>query len=93
MPAGEYQLSVAAHAEDEGDNLAVTNDAGESLGAEIVLTTFRVEKNKASFTASDIATLQPIVRYNADLAEMRLFGFLPPRETIKPGELFQVGLF
>ncbi len=57
---------------------------------EIELAHVRVEKNKSSFTASELYIEHPL---QVDMREMRLLGFVPPRETMAPGELMQLGLY
>ncbi len=90
IPAGEYQMTVGVHPPDSEDNVQAMDDQGNSLGSEIVLTTVRIEKNKSSVTASELEIEQP---HQADMQELRLLGYVPPRETITPGELLQVGLY
>ena len=79
MPAGEYQVAIALRDLD-----------GNALGDDTMLTTIQVEKNNASFTARDLRIEQPL---QVDMREMRLLGFVPPRATIAPGELLQVGVY
>jgi uncharacterized membrane protein len=92
MPTGDYQITVAVYASTEnGHHYLRAYDAQDHLlETEVTLTTVRVEKNKTSFTASELQIEQ--LQF-ADMREMRLLGFVPPRETIAPGELLQVGLY
>jgi uncharacterized membrane protein len=57
---------------------------------EIALARVRVEKNKASFTASELYIEQPL---QVDMREMRLLGFAPRRDTIAPGESLSIGAY
>jgi hypothetical protein len=80
MPTGEYEITLSARGASEEES-------------EVPLTTIRVEKNKASFTASELAKEQPLVALFVDMQELRFLGFAPPRQTISAGELLQVGLY
>ncbi len=90
IPTGEYQITVAVHPADGEDSIQAVDDHGNSLGTELVLTTVQIEKNKSSVTASELKIEQP---HQADMQELRLLGYVPPRETITAGELLQVGLY
>lgn len=90
MPTGAYQITLAVHSL-EGDAYLVAHDAsGRDLGQAATLGTVRIEKDRGSFTAGELQIEQP---YQVDMREMRLLGFVPPREKILPGELLQIGLY
>ncbi len=91
MPAGNYQITVAVH-KDADDDLPVY-ERGNLLGTEAVITTVRIEKNKSSFSASQLVQEQPLTEHFVDMQELRLLGYVPPRATISPGEMLQVGLY
>ncbi|MBM3129881.1 MAG: DUF2079 domain-containing protein [Chloroflexi bacterium] len=90
MPTADYFLTVAVCARDQEICLPAADGAGNALGEEIEFTRVRVAKNKHAFAASDLHLLN---RLSVDLGEVRLIGFVPPREKITPGELLQVGLY
>jgi uncharacterized membrane protein len=90
MPTGNYQLTVSVQAKSSLEFLNAHNTRGESLGVETTVASLKIDKNKEPFTASDLAIEQLLL---ADLREMRLLGYVPPRETIAPGELLQLGLY
>lgn len=74
MPTSVYYLQVSV-----GDSPDI-----------VEATTFQVNKNKNSFTASDLQIPQPLF---VDMAEMRFLGFEPMPALIAPGELMQIGLY
>jgi len=90
IPPGEYHLNISVHQIDSDDNLAIRDHQGNLVGTEFSLTTARIEKNKSSFAVSELAVEQPLY---ADLRELRLLGFVPPRQTLAPGDLFQIGIY
>jgi hypothetical protein len=90
MPTGDYQITLAVRNLAEDTYLAARADDGNDIGEAATLATIRIEKNKASFTASELRIEQP---FQVDFREMRLLGFVPPRGTIVPGELLQTGLY
>ncbi len=92
MPAGEYQITVAVH-KGADDELQVYDGRGDGLGTEAVIGAVRIEKNKSSFTASQLVLEQPLTARFVDMQELRLLGYVPPRATISPGEMLQVGLY
>ncbi len=89
MPPGEYQLAIGVHTK-ELEYLPARDGAGKLLGEQPVLATVRVEKDHTSVTASQLPIEQPLF---VDMGEMRFLGYVPPRQTIRPGELLQVGLY
>ncbi len=90
MPAGHYEVTVGVHRSGSEDNVEAVDENGNALGKEVTLATVRIDKNKSSVTASELEIEQP---HQADMQEMRLMGYVPPRETITAGELLQVGLY
>ncbi len=91
MPAGEYKVTVGVHISGTQNYLRAMNQVGESLGDEIVLTTVRIEKDKSSRTVNDLWWMIP-ERLTVDMGDLRMLGYAPP-QSIKPGELFSIGLF
>lgn len=85
MPAGDYEITLSVYAGEE-EPLIID----QSGATEIVVTTLRIEKNRGSFAASQLQIANPL---SNDIHELRLIGYVPPRQTIKPGELLQVGLY
>jgi uncharacterized membrane protein len=90
MPTGEYLLTVAICARKPAMCLPATDSIGNPLGTEIEFARLHVTKNKKPFTASDLYLAN---RLAVDMRELRLIGYEPPRATITPGELLQVGLY
>ncbi len=90
IPTGDYQITVAVHPAEGEDDVQAVDDRGNALGTELVLTTVQIEKNKSSVTAGELLIEQP---HQADMQELRLLGYVPPRQTITAGELLQVGLY
>ncbi|MBI5649170.1 MAG: DUF2079 domain-containing protein [Chloroflexi bacterium] len=85
MPSGNYRLSVGVQSKTTRDYLAMQGRAEE-----IFLTAFTVQKNTASFTASQLKIEMPLF---VDLGEARFLGstFLP--EKIAPGDTIVIGLY
>ncbi len=90
MPTDEYILTAAVCAQKHGACLSATDSAGNMLGEEVEFARVWVTKNKRSFTASDLHLTNRLL---VDLGEVRLIGYEPPRATIAPGELLQIGLY
>lgn len=92
MPSGNYQFSLAVYLpEDNGNSyLQGMDPTGNSLGQDVVLDSFKVEKNKSSLAMEQLEIEQPLI---VDFGEMRLLGYVPPREKLNAGELLQVGLY
>ncbi len=89
MPTGDYEITLGVRNSD-GAYLSARDANGRDAGQVVTLATVRIEKNKASFTASQLQIEQPL---QVDFGEIRLLGFVPPRKTIMPGELLQTGLY
>jgi uncharacterized membrane protein len=87
MPRGEYYVTMAMR---QASAPTVNDDV--LMGGEKAIATVGVEKNKGSFTASEIGgwIVQPLY---VDMGEIRFLGYVPPRETISAGELLQMGLY
>ena len=90
MPTDDYLVTVAVCARNRDECLDAREDNGRELGGEAKLASVRVEKNKGSFTASDI---HPSNMRLVDMGEMRFLGYELPRGTIQPSELLQVGVY
>jgi uncharacterized membrane protein len=93
MPAGDYQITVGLRKTDAEDAPAVLENDSKSLGTNAVVAAIHVEKNKNSFTASEVVKIQPMVAYFVDMGEMRLLGYVPPRKSISPGDILQMGVY
>jgi uncharacterized membrane protein len=90
MPTADYRVTVALRKPDGDDYLNARAADGADLGDEAEIATVHLEKNKKSFTASDLHLL---ATQFADMGELRFLGYVAPRETIAPGELLQVGVY
>lgn len=90
MPKGSYDLRISVYDRSGGQYLQASDPTGRALGSDFSLATLPIQKNKESFTASDLHIEQPLF---VDMEEMRFLGYVPPRETISPGELLQMGLY
>lgn len=90
MPTGDYLLTVAVCVQVRQECLKAYDQQQNPLSTEIEFARVRVIKNKNSFTASDLYLVN---RLAVDMRELRLIGYVPPRATITPGELLQVGLY
>jgi uncharacterized membrane protein len=89
MPSGEYRIVIRVL--DAQKNFLITRDEiGKALGNEFTLTKIFVEKSKASLMVGQVKVEQPLA---ADLAELRLIGFVPPRSPARAGEKFSLGLY
>jgi uncharacterized membrane protein len=93
MPAGDYRITVGLRKTDVEDAPAVFDNNGKFLGTDAVVAAIYVEKNKNSFTASEVVKIQPMTAYFVDMGEMRFLGYVPPRQTISPGDLLQMGVY
>ncbi len=90
MPSGDYEVTLSVSEKGTDQNPSARDFNGSLLGAEIALGTIRIEKNKHSFQASMLQIENPLY---VDMGEMRFLGSVPPRVSISPGELFQIGLY
>lgn len=90
MPANDYRLIISVEVIASRRLIEAYDARANPLGTEVTIGTRHIDKNKNSFTASDLAMEQTLL---ADMREMRLLGYVPPRETIAPGELLQLGLY
>lgn len=89
MPSGEYRIVLRVF-DSRKNFLTARDETGKSLGNEFTLTKIFVEKSKASLTVGQVKVEQPL---SADLAELRLIGFAPPRSPMRAGEKFSLGLY
>jgi uncharacterized membrane protein len=91
MPPGDYQLGVQVYAKSEtGNQFLNARMADQSLGDEITVTSFRVERSHLPAVASDLPIERP--QY-VDMREMRFLGTTDFRATIQPGETLSLGLY
>jgi uncharacterized membrane protein len=90
MPGGRYGLSVGLYEKVNGEYLPVVGEQKNITQTEIFMTALAIEKNKASFTASQLRIEQPLF---VDMGEMRFLGstFFPG--AIRSGEEMSVGLY
>jgi hypothetical protein len=94
MPAGEYQITMQFQDKRSQQYLDAVDSTGNDIGDILLVTNVHVEKNKGSFTASQLQSQQQLEQpYFVDMQEMRLLGYVPPRQTISPGERFELGLY
>jgi hypothetical protein len=91
LPPGDFQVTVAVHRAGSKGYLEAHDEEGSLLGTEAVVASVRIEKDKRSYLASQLWWIeQPLY---VDMGEIRFLGYVPPRQTISPGELLQVGLY
>ncbi len=90
MPPDEYRLIVSILDTATQQWLEARDSAGTPLGAEAMVATVRVAKNKSSFTASELFIEQPLF---VDMREMRFLGYVPPPREIARGEVLPVGVY
>ncbi len=92
-PTGAYQISLAVHRLADDQYLEAYDGDGNLLGPEAMVASLRIEKNKSSFTASDLVKEQPLSALFVDMQEIRFLGYVPPPQTISPGEMLHLGLY
>ncbi|MBI5035490.1 MAG: DUF2079 domain-containing protein [Chloroflexi bacterium] len=90
IPSGEYRFAVALHPINDDNYLAVRDEHGQALGTQFVFGTFHVEKNKQSFSASDLLIERPLF---VDMREMRFLGSTPIPQSVNTGDSLSVGLY
>lgn len=88
VPTGEYLLVVRVYTPSQV--ALVAQETGKLLDKHVTLLSLPIQKSQASVTASQINIEQ---RLMIDFGELRLLGMVPPRRTIRAGELLQVGLY
>lgn len=93
MPTGNYQLVVRVHEMADDAYLPVSDSKGNVLGTNLTITTLHIDKSKASWTASQLVTEQPLVEFFVDIQELRFLGYYPMAKVIYPGAEFPVGLY
>ncbi len=79
MPPGEYAITLAIRAA-----------TGDALGNEARIAGLRVEKNTASFTASELQIEQPLF---VDLREMRFLGSSALPQSVRASDPVAIGLY
>jgi uncharacterized membrane protein len=89
MPTGIYDVMLSVSTPSE-DFIKAWDASGQQLGAEIKLASLRVEKNKQSFSASELWIEH---KYFVDMGEMRLLGFKPIPSEIRAGQVLSIGLY
>jgi uncharacterized membrane protein len=93
MPAGNYRVTIGVHRAGTGSYLDAADATGKPLGNQPVIATVKVEKDKSSYTASDLVKLQPMTAYFVDMGEMRFLGYVPPLKSAKVGGSFSLGIY
>jgi hypothetical protein len=84
---------AGVHLIDNEKFLEAFDAARAVLGAQPTLARFRVEKNKASFIASDLVKEQPLNELFVDMGEMRFLGYYPIQDAIHRGDQLPIGLY
>lgn len=79
MPPGIYQLT-----------LNISDTLGNEIAPNLLIATVPIEKNKTSFTASQLYIEQPLF---VDMREMRFLGYTSLPESIRLGETLQIGTY
>ncbi len=90
MPTGTYQIGLSLFDRDHEQFLEIKDPSHPKPSTEVTLVSLHVDKNKNSFSASQLAIEQPLF---VDMHEIRFLGYVPPRQSLRPGELYQVGLY
>ena len=93
MPAGDYRVTIGVHRAGTGSYLDAADATGKPLGNQPVIATVKVEKDKSSYTASDLVKIQPMTAYFVDMGELRFLGYVPPAKTAISGGPFSLGLY
>ncbi|MBI4787145.1 MAG: DUF2079 domain-containing protein [Chloroflexi bacterium] len=86
MPTGTYRLTLALFDKESGQLIRRVDSQEEN----VVVANLSVTKNRASIPANDL-TIEN--RFYVDMQEIRLLGYVPPSQALRPGELFQIGLY
>ena len=90
LAGGAYQVTVSVYDPAMGTFLSAHDAAGRDLGAEPVVTTVAVGKNKASVTATELRLQSPFL---VDMQEIRLLGFETPVKETAVGTTLPVGFY
>ena len=90
MPEGDYQIAIGVHNPRTGLNLSARDMTGQLIDDDPVIATVHIKKDKSNTTASQLRIEQPLY---VDMREMRFLGYVPPRETVSPGEVLHLGLY
>lgn len=90
MPSDAYELTLTLKKASKDEEVSAQDANGVALGTEVVIGKLSVAKDRRPYAAQDLEIEQ---RLSADLNELRLLGFVPPRSSLKAGELLQIGLY
>lgn len=90
MPTGEYALSISVQISGTTTFLPARDGQNQSLGDEPIVARVRIEKDKRSYTASQLLIEQPLF---VDLREMRFLGSTNLPQSIRAGDELRVGLY
>lgn len=94
LPTGEYQITVGVHPVDDGNYLQAFSPSGDPLGTDVAIATVRIEKNKDSFTASQLLSKLELEQpYFVDMSELRLLGSKPTPKQVTTGDTMHVGIY
>ena len=89
LPGGEYKVVLSIQDRVSDRYLSASSDFA-LLGNHLMLTAISIEKNKASFTASQL----PIEnRYFVDMQELRLLGYTTLPDRFQPDDEIDLGLY
>jgi uncharacterized membrane protein len=91
MPAGKYSILVSFLDSTRENNLLMRDSQGTTFNGDYPLDTLFIAKNKNSFTAGEVWDITE--RIYIDMGEMRLIGYTLPRQSLKPSETMQMGVF
>lgn len=90
MPGGEYGIRLSLYDVRNQRTANAIDAEGKALGDDPRVATVTTSKNKRSVAASELPIEQ---RLFVDMREIRFLGYVPPRETLAPGESLDLGLY
>ena len=93
MPAGDYTITIGVDEAATANYLDATDATGKPIGTEPVVATVRIEKDKSSYTASELVKIQPMTADFVDMGEMRFLGYAPPSPSAIAGAPYSVGIY
>jgi hypothetical protein len=93
MPAGDYTITIGVDEAATANYLDATDATGKPIGTEPVVATVRIEKDKSSYTASELVKIQPMTADFVDMGEMRFLGYAPLSPSAMAGVPYSVGIY
>lgn len=90
MPTGTYRIGLSVFDRDREQFLDIKDPSRPEASSEYTIASLQVDKNKNSIAANQLPIEQPLF---VDMREIRFLGFVPSRQSLRPGELYQVGLY